>query len=173
MPVNIRFTPILPKDKRYPLSVFEKLQVEFVDLLLDKIGPDIQNEYEKQVEGWSEPPEFPIKAVRGNVIGVEIIPKGRGLKKWIYVNKGTRSRRIRSRGKGPMVFPENYIPKTTPGGRYGGPGQKHGEIVRTHLVKDHSIAPREFEQKILTGAKVRQIQRQIQDVVHRVVNKYS
>lgn len=174
MPVKVFFKPIYIKDKQYPVSVLDKVSKELTKYLKTDLGPQISGEYKKQVTGWSTPPSFPVKfsaPYNGARLQIDVGPKGKGTTNWTRVNRGTRTRRIRSRGRGPMIFPREYDPKTTPEGKYGGPGRRHGEIVRTHLVREHSIAPREFEKKIVTTRFVRRTHMKIQTIVNQVVEK--
>lgn len=176
MPVKVYFKPIYIKDKKYPVSVLDKVTKELTSYLINDLGPEISGEYKKQVDGWSTPPAFPVKfsaPYNGSRLQIDVGPKGKGTTNWKRVNQGTRSRTIRSSGRGPMVFPENYDPKTTPGGRYGGPGRKYGTIRRTNIVRGHSIAAREFEKKIVTVRFIRKTSRDVRGVVDKVIDKYG
>lgn len=103
---------------------------------------------EGTVRRWDHKPQIvsDYSEPRGNM-QVHIHPKGRGTENWQRISGGTGPRTIHARSI-PMTFPRKYRPKTTPAGIWTGPGQRYGEIVRTYIVRRHTIEAREFSKKI-------------------------
>lgn len=149
MPVKIVITPILPKGN-YPLDKYEKFEKLLEAYLRGNATRVLRGDFEKTTKGWHSKPSF--VAIYSKPYGTRqqllVMPKGSGTTKWARVSNGTRSRTIRAKSAYGMVFPRYYIPKTTPGGKYGGPGRKWGPEVLTQVVRNHKIEPREFSKKI-------------------------
>ena len=168
MPVNIRIEPILPKKKDYPLSEFKELKAALKKWLLTDAANLVQSEMEKTTEGWNTAPSFPAvySEPYGTRMQIVVEPKGKGTLNWKRISEGTGPRPITSNTV--MVFPINYAPKTTPGGRYGGPGKKSGPIARTKQVAMHQIKARKFS-LLIAGRITPRIERDAQAVVNRAL----
>jgi len=109
-------------------------------------------EFNQTVWNWKEAPKFPAEYSEpyGTRQELYVHPVGEGTTNWQRVSDGTGPRQIVS-SKGIMKFQPEYVPKTTPGGRYGGPGSKSGPWLQSRVVgtkKPHRIEPREFSKKI-------------------------
>jgi len=72
--------------------------------------------------------------------------------------------------KGMMRWQENYSPKTTAGGQYGGSGARSGAWHQSMVVgtkKLHRIEPREFSKKI-KDKREKELQNKVQHIVAKV-----
>lgn len=160
--------PINANPKNFPANRINKLINRLERHLTNDVGPMLRNDFKKTVQNWKAPPTFEqtVKRPYGTRLQLEIFPKGRGTLKWKRVSLGTGPRIIRAKTPRGMRFQRNYTPKTTPSGRYGGPGKKHGPWVKAFKVK-HTIKPRLFATKIKNNRE-RKIVRDIQGIVRRV-----
>lgn len=142
-------TPIYANPKTFPASQLSKLDKKLTRYMRDQIGPKIKRDMEATTVNWRGAPVFVCKYSEpyNTRKQVDIFPTGRNTLKWMRVSEGTGPRIISAKPGSMMVFPKEYMPKTTPGGRYGGPGRKYGPIVKAKTVR-HSIAPRHFTLKI-------------------------
>ena len=113
----------------------------------------LKSDYEDTIQGWNDKPQIATdyREIYGVDMSLHVHPSGRGTLHWQWISQGTggETGRTITSSKGVMVFKRDYTPKTTPEGQYGGPGLKSGDTVRTRVVHNHKIEPREFSKKIL------------------------
>ena len=151
--LKIRLEAILPKDRNYPESSFDKLMANLEAYMVGPLDRSLTKEFNKTVEGWHHRPNFISAFSRpynGANLQLWIHPQGSGTTQWSRVSLGTGPRQIHSDTV--MTFPAEYDPRTRPGGPYGGPGRKYGKVIRTHSVgvkKPHRVTPRLFSKRIL------------------------
>jgi hypothetical protein len=143
-----------------------------IQSVLDKEGKRDRPEFAKTTQGWSSAPAMGYETgITSSEAYVWIGPKSGDIEKWVRIDEGTPSRNIASANK--MVFPfqgrgKSYIPKTRPlwMGSSGSGGQKLGPIVRTNLVKGHSIEARLWS-KTLAAQRIGPFASNIQAAVAR------
>lgn len=141
--------PIYANPKNFPVNKFRRLERKLKSYLLTDAGPMLKKDMEATTQNWRGAPVFVVKYSEpyGTRMQIDIYPTGRNTLKWKRVSEGTGPRIISAKPGKVMIFPQNYDPKTTPAGRYGGPGRKYGPIQYRKAVY-HSTAPRKFTVKI-------------------------
>lgn len=109
----------------------------------------LKNGYKETIQGWKHRPDFKsdYSEPYNTRMQIHVYPAGRGKTNWQRVSDGTGPRRIVS-SKGVMHFQQNYFPKTTPRGYYGGSGARSGPWYHTRVVSNHEIEPREFSERL-------------------------
>lgn len=164
MPVNIRFEAILPRRKRYPTDLIEKMEDEVGLALTVPIQLTVVSAMRKRVRGWSTFVQFRGTYRRRQRAGgwtgasLTVSPYGRGRSRWQFVSSGVRGHMIYRRraiyltirgGRG------GYRPHTSPGGGYGGPGTYNnaGTYRTIHPVRWPGIQARNFERHIVDEVK--------------------
>jgi len=148
--MRILFQPIKSKHKNWTVFA-DELKKE-----LDATAkPDLIQYFERVVKSWKHKPQFKaMKRVRAGGISVYVYPTGDNAKYWTFVTGGTRPHVIRPKhAGGVLVFPwggyGSYKPKTSRGGRYGGPGiVSNAKIVAFTQVNHPGNEAREFEKHI-------------------------
>ena len=138
--------PITPSAQSMPGRKGKRMLGKIEKYLKKDAGPLLVRDMEKTVAGWRGKPSFVFvySELFGTQMQIKVFPKGRHTLKWKRISQGTGPRVITAKNPGGlMVFPQDYIPKTTASGRYGGPGRKYGPTVRKRSVV-HEIEPREF-----------------------------
>lgn len=138
--------PIWPNPKDFPVGKLKALDRELTRVMRDKIGPLIKGDFEDTVQGWSSPPQFISKYSEpfGTQKQVEVYPAGRGTLQWSRVSEGTPAHIIAARRRPTLAYQKDFVPKTKPGGPYGGPGRKSGPWVTPKAVLHPGIEPRKF-----------------------------
>lgn len=173
MPVKIRIEGIFPDPKTYPDKKLERAIASLKDYLIDDAGDMLQKDMESTVEGWSHQPTFPVvyNEPYGTQMQIFVTVAGKYSTNWKRISGGTESRVIRARPGKMMVFPAEYAPHTQPGGKWGGPGNRYGDIVRTSVVgtrKLHRIEPREFS-KVIVDRRENKIRRDVNLVIKKAL----
>lgn len=160
MPVNIRFEAILPRRKRYPADLIEKMEDEVGLALIVPIQLTLVSAMRKRVRGWSTFVQFRGAYRRRQRAGgwtgasLTVSPYGRGRKQWQFVSSGVRGHMIYRRRAVYLVIRGGrggYRPHTSPGGGYGGPGTYNsaGTYRTIHPVRWPGIQARNFERHIV------------------------
>lgn len=165
---RITVEPILPKKKNYPQARFNLFYGRLERYIKRDVKRLLIRDFDATVQGWEHKPNFvgEYKEPYGTQLQLHVHPQGQHTKQWQRVSDGTGPRDIVS-GRGVMHFqhggPGSYRPKTTPGGRYGGPGTKSGPWRHTRIVRGHRIEPRKFSEKI-KEKREKEIQRDIEKI---------
>jgi hypothetical protein len=161
---KIAIEPVWPTE----LSVrkLKKMNKKLERYLTRNIGPKLIKDMEKTTKNWRRAPSFAqvFSTPFGNMQLI-VKPVGRYTLKWKRISEGTGPRIINAKPGKMMVFRNKYSPKTTPAGRYGGPGRKFGPIVHRQSVY-HSIEPRKFS-KLIVERRENQILIDVNKVVER------
>lgn len=167
MAVKIRVEPILPSGK-FPSQQHDL----FVKLATNYLRGDLKNRLTKALlettRNWTHKPTFQSKVNTVNGLSLLVYPDARtkSSRIWIYVHEGTRPRTIRAR-LAPRLTVQSYNPHTKRGGRWGGPGNRHGEISYPKVVVNWpGIDKRDFSKEIASRQE-RQIRRDIQNIVRK------
>lgn len=157
--------PIYANPKTFPASKLEKVKKDLKNYLTKDAGPMLRRDMEATVSGWKHKPTMVMEYSEpwGAHMQIRIYPKGSGTLNWNRISEGTGPRAIYAKPGSMMVFPESYMPKTTPDGRYGGPGRKYGPIRKAKRVW-HSIEPRKFT-TIIKAKREDKIQSDIRAVI--------
>lgn len=144
---RVAFRPIRSRRKHVNWT---SIADEMLDTAEEKSKPDLIELHEARVEDWDANITFKArKTLDREGLKVHVWPTGPDAERWVWVTEGTPERDIEPREPGGvLVFPSLYVPKTTPGGGYGGPGSSGGDLIFTTIVRDHSIAARHFEKHI-------------------------
>jgi hypothetical protein len=127
----ISATVVLPIHKDWPLNVETKLISAIYQTMTTKVKPQLRFAMERRTTGWKKKPLIVGVYRRGtNEITLTVYPSktaGNHLK-WLWVTNGTRARAIYARKPGGSLAVQSYTPHTTSSGRYGGSGERWGEI---------------------------------------------
>lgn len=144
----IRVQPILP-DPNFLTKKYNLTAMRLRMWLKGKAKRTMQNAMKETVDGWKEKPDFPgdYSEPYDKSLEMHVYAKGKGVTNWQRVSGGTGPRMIVSK-KGLMKFQPGYDPKTTPAGRYGGPGSRSGPWRQARAVGPHRIEPREFSKHV-------------------------
>jgi hypothetical protein len=158
--------PIFAKPKDFPVNKLKNIRRDLERYLRFDAGPMLIGDLNKTVANWRGKPTFVQKysEPRGNM-QLDVFPTGKNTLKWKRVSEGTGPRIITAKPGKMMVFPRNYTPKTTPRGRYGGPGRKSGPIQKALTVM-HEIEPRKFT-IIIKEKREDQIERDINKILFK------
>jgi hypothetical protein len=133
-------------------QIIEAVEAELDDV----IKPALISLLEQRVANWKTQVDFEgRKVINQDSISVYVYPTT-GKDIFGFVSKGTKDHDIPSQPKGPrqfLQFPyqgpgQSHIPKTTPGGGYGGPGVKIGPVTRFKQVHHPGIRPRNIEKHV-------------------------
>lgn len=102
---------------------------------------------ERTVANWKHKPGFAArKYVTRQAIRVCVYPTGENKKYWIWTSRGTKPHPIEPKKKPILAFPSIYIPKTSIGPTYGGPGTSKGPTIFAMHVDHPGTWPRHFEE---------------------------
>lgn len=113
----------------------------------------------KEMEGavvgnWANKPTFVVQErTEGYHYEAEIIPTG-NISHWRWVSRGTEGKVFGPKNAPALVFPfqgagNSYVPKTSTGLFYGGPGRKIGPVRKFSKVNWPGIKPRMFEESLM------------------------
>lgn len=123
--------------------------VEAIDKALKEVAEKEVRSLRRSVEDWKEPVSFNIeKASAKNAISYSITTNS---KKWIWVNFGTKPRKIYAKNAPYLYFPTEYNPKTRKGRitGTGGTGKNwSGPWTRRPFVNHPGIEPRRFDKNL-------------------------
>jgi hypothetical protein len=121
------------------------------DAMEREIKPHLIEEHNKVVANWNHKPTFQArKYIQPDSLRVTVHATGHNKQIWNWVNEGTagkgegRTYTIPAKRAPMLAFQLGYVPKTSPGGGYGGAGVATGPWVRAHSVQHPGIKPREF-----------------------------
>lgn len=135
----------------FPLNKLKKVRKNIKNYMVREAGPMLVDDLGKTVAGWRGKPTFIYKYSEpyGSRQQLDVYPTGRHTLKWKRISEGTRTRSIYPRRAPALRFQRGYTPRTRPGGRYGGPGRRHGPEVVTLAVHGHRIEPRKFSLEVI------------------------
>jgi hypothetical protein len=170
--LEIRFEPIIPKDRNWPVSKWERFEKELWTYLDKDLGYTLTKEFEKTTKNWNHAPKYEKKVYRrySSQIALHVYPSGRYTTQWRRVSAGVRGHQIVPRqdnASGKLHFQESYTPHTRPGGKWGGPGRKYGTWRHPVLVNWPGIKPRHFAKEIAKKIEKR-AGREIQAIASKV-----
>lgn len=118
---------------------------------------ELQTLEEHIIADWKNKPTFKIQETESDMkVIYEIIPTGQTLQ-WRAVSRGTAGKTFGPKTAPALRFPYqgkgvSYMPKTT-ATSFGGPGVKLGPIRSFKQVNWPGIAPRHFEETVMTKYK--------------------
>jgi hypothetical protein len=126
----------------------KEVRKEIKRTLVRRVKPKAKEYPKKVVANWSSDhrPDFQGTYFESrNEMGMYVYPwKNKWF--WIWVSLGTEGDyEIVAVNVPYLIYREGYVPKTKPGGLYGGPGVEFGNIVRRRGVIHPGIEARLFE----------------------------
>lgn len=124
---------------------------EMLKTIEDKSKPELIELHEAWVENWSadSKPEFKARKVLDREgLKIHVFPAGKNKIKWVWMTEGTKPHRIEPVNAKVLAFPSLYLPKTSPGGVFGGPGTSSGDTIFSMGVDHPGTEPREAEKHI-------------------------
>lgn len=131
---------------------FEAVIQEVMRVHRTQVVKDIDGYFNRVTGNWSADNRPKLKHTLSRIQGTvttTVYPQGKIYK---YVTAGTRKNYPipkPSNTKAKILrFRRGYVPKTRPGGQYGGPGQAMGEWVHRKRVIHPGIKARRFEYEI-------------------------
>ncbi len=150
--MRLALVPVKPKRNLFDYRPYEREIRE----AMEDMGEVVKKSLEDVVADWDHKPDFSTRlTVRVGEILMDVYPTGPDKQIFIYVDQGTRPHVIRPRGgrRGLLIFQEGYVPRTTPGGGYGGPGKATGAWRGAPVVHHPGNAPRKFTAMVLNANK--------------------
>ena len=120
----------------------------------NEVKPHFVQRFEMVVANWKHKPGFQArKYITADAIRLAVYPTGPNAQIWECVSFGTRPHKIRVRRAKTLAFlwggPGSYKPKTSPPGKFGGPGSVSGGVMHFPVAVNHpGNEPREFEKTI-------------------------
>ena len=138
-------------------------------------GTIFKRTQETVVQSWKIDVGFKTQAVViPNLIEVSILATGQDAAIYFYIDRGTGTYGpkgqpyvILPKGDYPLRFQTGYAPRTSPIGKFGGPGQAFGPWVSKHSVIHPGIKAREFSKS--TAQNIRRIYiNNLKDAIKRV-----
>lgn len=155
--IQIKFQPIKRKNASYPVNIMARAEFEFTNVLMGPIQAILVGAMTLRTLGWKTPisfgSKFDSRSRSGNATGwaLTVKPGGPGATLWGYVSLGVKGHIIVPRRR-KMLFIRGgiggYSPRTTPDGRYAGPGVYSANGFWTRRVNWPGIEPRNFEADI-------------------------
>ncbi len=125
------------------------------DAMEREVKPHLVREHEEVVSNWNNKPAFEARKYVGpEALRITVHATGHNKQIWNWVNEGTggkgvgRTYTITAKRAPMLAFQLGYVPKTAPGGGYGGAGAATGPWVRARSVQHPGIKPREFPKHI-------------------------
>lgn len=170
--LTVHIEPVFANPSNYPADRLKKLFKKLENYMKNDLGRTLQKDMEATVENWKGKPDM-VKTVStpyNTRIQLTVEPKGRGATNWRRISEGTKRRTIRAKTPRGMSFQEGYTPKTTPRGKYGGPGKRYGKWRRNVSRVTHQIEARKFAPRIMKKRE-RQIHRDVTVIIHKVAKK--
>lgn len=142
MAISIRISVKIPE-----LVIDSKLVRHMIELKMQtKTGPDLQKEFRKTVDGWSNPPPFNPHVYHGNALATVVYTES---ERYAWVNNGTQAHRITPKGaRGLLRFQPGYRAATRPGVIGSGRPSRFGEHVSSRGVFHPGVEARNFDQMI-------------------------
>ena len=151
--IDIGVNVTIPKG--FDLTEVEK---ELQDGLRD-VAREHRADMESFVMNWKNKPKITQdEKKKTDRYAIRVYPTGENAKYWIFVSFGTSEHSITPKRARYLRFPyqgagQSYVPKTTPGGGFGGAGKKLGPIQRFTGVSHPGIEARHFEKEIIKANK--------------------
>ena len=177
MPINVVVTSLRTKWRF--TDFWPQVEAEIKKTLENQAKPEIKGMLNAVVADWKNKPEFNAVLTRpGGNFGMGFYATGPSRMIWKYVNEGT---------KGPYPIPKNpkpigdplkfrmgYAPRTSPGGRFGGPGKASGPWRSARQVEHPGIKARDFTGTIQGKYRttyLRHIKRAMDRATKRIIRK--
>ena len=139
---------------RRALSNVDAVRRELERTIDEKVKPLYYKRFKEVVANWSSDVDFELrKFIRPDGISLRVYPRGEDAKIWVFVSHGTKRHTITAKNAPFLIFvwggKGSYVPKTTSGGGFGGPGiVMGGKVVGAKRVNHPGNAPRDFEKRI-------------------------
>lgn len=129
--------------RRRDIKLKNVMHAELTRIMLEQ-----KAQYTRVVMRWSNKPDFRVMMVRApKFLMGRVVVKGKAMKIWQYVDKGTRAHFIRPRFKPFLMFRSGYSPRTAPIARFNvGTGKSFGKPVKTLLVLHPGSEARKFSE---------------------------
>lgn len=135
-----------------------------------KTGPDLQKEFRKTVDGWSNPPPFNPHVYHGTSLRTVVYTES---ERYIFVNNGTSAHRITPKGaRGLLRFQPGYRAATKPGVIGSSRPSRFGEHVTSRGVYHPGVEARNFDQ-VIAEEYADTFVEDIQDAISMAVGKAS
>lgn len=134
-----------------------------------KTGPDLQKEFKRTVEGWSNPPPFNPHVYHGTTLSTVVYTES---ERYNWVNFGTPAHRITPKGRGLLRFQPGYRAATRPGVIGSSRPSRFGDHVSSRGVYHPGVEARNFDQ-VIAEAYAETFVEDIQDAIKMAVEKGS
>lgn len=157
--ISFDIKPIVRSDRAYPRSVYERVIRALKSVLLSEVALILLSKMRMVTANWEHKPNFAVRLMRYGEQSDEIealygLPSIHTLsdKIYTYVTSGVGARSIHPRGRWLLRVRGGrggYMPKTRPGGYYGGSGKYDmSRTFYTPRVRWPGIQARDFESHI-------------------------
>ena len=158
MAIQFTYNPFEDPGVHIKYNIIRRAIMETLRL---KLVPMLKREARQYTSGWKVKVDWKF-TYRAGPEGISIVmtPSGAGAVVWRWVSGGveghwirvrkTRTRRGYKKYK-PALRLQRYVPKTLPGGGFGGAGRRFGPVGYRYKVWWTGIRPRNFEEQIITG----------------------
>lgn len=145
MAISIRVSVKIPE-----LVINSKLVQHAIERKMQtKTGPDLQKEFKKTVEGWSNPPPFNPHVYHGRDLRTVVYTES---ERYGWVNFGTDAHRITPKNvRGLLRFQPGYRAATRPGVIGSSRPSRFGDHVSSRGVFHPGVEARNFDQMIAEG----------------------
>lgn len=166
MAISIRVSVKIPE-----LVINSKLVQHAIERKMQtKTGPDLQKEFKKTVEGWSNPPPFNPHVYHGRDLRTVVYTES---ERYGWVNNGTEPHVIVPKSvRGLLWFRPGYRAATRPGVIGSSRPSSFGDKTAAWRVYHPGIEPRNFDQ-IIGEAYADTFVEDIQDAISMAVEKAS
>lgn len=166
MPISIKVSVKIPE-----LVIDSALVRHMIERKMEtKTGPDLQKEFKKTVEGWSNPPPFNPHVYHGTSLKTVVYTES---ERYIFVNNGTSAHRITPKGaRGLLRFQPGYRAATRPGVIGSSRPSRFGDHTSSRGVYHPGVEAREFDRVISEGYAETFVE-DIQDAISMAVEKAS
>lgn len=150
--------PITPKHNLF-VSALAQVERNVNAALIGPVKREVKGALEKRTTGWRVRPvmaALPSKP-RDAFGALYVFPRGAGREIWVWLSKGVAGHDIYPKASGGKLNVRlGYVPKTTAGGGFGGPGTYGGPNVGVTFVKNWpGIDPRKFEEKVIQEVELK------------------
>lgn len=150
--ITMKFVGIYP-EKDVMQRKGEKILEALRFALRDPVLLHLTHAMSARTKGWSDTPDFEGRMIDTTQrLGIEIVPKGLGSKRWRWVSLGTKPHTISPKRKGYLTIKWGHTSFTKPGNIYGrtSGGTYSGPFIRSSRPVHHpGIRPRLFEENIV------------------------
>lgn len=149
MPEKVIFRPILPKNLKYFDDLANELIGELGAAMAGPVARSLVQAEENYIDNWEHKPKIISQYTHMKTqLKLVVKPSGKNKRYWVFVSFGTKLHTITPSKSEFLRVRQGYIPRTTPGGVYGGPGSYDGGVFYTQGV-EQKIEPRHFEEHIV------------------------